>query len=124
MADRALTEDAVLAGLQDIRLPADAAGGALAEGLAAVGLGICLAVLLGLILRQTAFSRTRPARSAAAGGPSPDDIPQSQDARRMALLRELKQRRPSAYDRLRARIYQPGGLPDIATLEAEVRRDD
>lgn len=124
MADRALTEDAVRAGLQDIRLPPDAAGGALAEGLAAVGLGICLAVLLGLILRQTAFSRTRPAQSAAANGPLHDDFPQSEDARRRALMRELKQRRPAAYDRLRALLYQPGGLPDIATLEAEVRRDD
>ncbi|ETX14238.1 hypothetical protein OCH239_03985 [Roseivivax halodurans JCM 10272] len=114
MAERALSEEAVVAGLQDIRLPEDAPGGVIAEMLAGAGLGLSLALLVGLALRTFAPVRGPAAEAAPVSG---------ETARRRALLLELRERRPEVYARLRRDLYRPGGLPDVAALETELARD-
>lgn len=123
MADRALTEEAVLAGLQDIRLPHTAPGGFIAEVLAAGGLGLCLAFLVATLLRHTFLSRGEAWRIGSPSDP-PVAQPISGSERHLALMATLKEKRPEAFGEICARIYEPGGLPDMATLEAEVQRDD
>ena len=116
MADGALTREGVLAGLQDIRLPAEAAGGALAEALAAFGLGLLLAsgiaMLTGLV---TARRRTAPRPRASAP-------PRSEEALQLALLAELKTTHPDCYARLADRLYRPGGMPSVADLTRDLGR--
>lgn len=119
MADRALTEEAVLAGLQDIRLPPDAAGGLAAELLAAIGFGLIVAAVLGLFIPLITRSR-RPEWTRTAGARAQ----LTEDARQLELLRLLKRKRPETFAALAARIYAPNGLPDIETLETEVGRVD
>lgn len=119
MAYRALTEEAVLAGLQDIRLPPEAPGGLTAELFVAIGIGLLLATAFGLLSRL--MTRARRSEWQAAAGPL---ARMPVDARRLELLRRLKQMRPDTYAALAARLYAPGGLPDIAMLEAEIGRGD
>lgn len=119
MADRALTEEALLRGLYDIRLPADTPGGLTAELLAAIGVALIAAVLIGLLLRGITLPSTKTTepglqdRLSALAGLPPED-------RQIALLHLLKSQRPEAYKQITARLYAPGGTPDLATLEAEV----
>ena len=114
MAEGALTREGVLAGLQDIRLPAEAAGGALAGVIAAVGLGLLLAsgvsLLAGLV---TARRRADPAPPAPA---------RSEEALQLALLAELKTAHPDRFARLADRIYRAEGMPSVADLTAELDR--
>lgn len=112
MAERALTEEAVQAGLHDIRLPASAPGGVAAELLAAAGVGLLLALavaaLLMLVTRvRRASVTTRPAQEAVAGG----------NAAERALLIRLKRERPERFAEISGALYRPGGLPDARTLE-------
>lgn len=123
MADRALSEEAMLAGLHDIRLPSHSAGGVLADLLAAVALGLFLAVVVALVLRFLLRSRppTKPVsmkdRLMRIGA-----LPE--DAQRLALLHLLKQDHPQVYERIAARLYEPGGMPDLRDLEGEVSGRD
>ena len=114
MTDRPLGRDGLLAGLQDIRLPVDAPGGALAEILAAVGLGLFLAALCALALSLVTRQGPKPAADASL---VPD--PGGRD-RVSALLRELKARRPDRFAALAPRLYAPGGLPTVEELEREL----
>lgn len=116
MAGRALTEDAVLAGLQDIRLPAAAPGGLVAELLAAIALGLLIALALGLLARV--FLRPRAREN---GNRADLKQPESEDALRLQLLCELKVSRPEVFAAYAANLYAPGGLPDIAVLKAEIQ---
>ena len=122
--DRALTEEAVLTGLQDIRLPAEAAGGTLAELLAVVGIGLSLALLLGLASRVvTRPSAAKPcAPSMAARLAALSDLPEGE--RRLALLHLLKETRPDRFQALAEGIYRMGGLPDATVLETELAGHD
>ncbi|MBL3704429.1 hypothetical protein GI582_17155 [Sulfitobacter sp. BDSS02] len=123
MADRALSQEAMLAGLHDIRLPSQAAGSVLADLLAAVALGLFLAVVVALVLRFLLRSRpsTKPIsvkdRLTRIGTLPEDD-------QRLALLHLLKQDHPHVYARISARLYEPGGLPDLHGLEREVSGRD
>lgn len=123
MADRAMTREAVLAGLQDIRLPADAPGGLAAEVLAAIGIGLVIAALAGLLLRAVTSIRIQhspPSRAdkvAALNG-------LADDARVLELLHLLKSERPERYAVLADAIYRPGGTPAPSKLEAELVLDD
>ncbi len=123
MTERALTREAMLNGLHDIRLPADAPGGLAAELLALIGLALIVAIVLGLILRGVTLPQKAPRQA------SPQDrlaalakLPESE--RQIALLHLLKSERPEVFRRLSAQLYTPGGAPDIPTLEAEVARHD
>ena len=114
MTDRPLGRDGLLAGLQDIRLPVDAPGGALAEILAAVGLGLLLAALCALAL--SLVTRRGPIIPAGASL----DVDNVGQDRTSALLRELKARRPDRFAALAPRLYAPGGLPTVEELEREL----
>ncbi len=120
MDESALSEEAMLTGLRDIRLPADAPGGLLAEALAALALGLLLAVMLGCLLRLV--TQMRPRLQTANALDDLDTLPE--EDQRLALLKRLKAGAPERYASLTQALYQPGGLPDISTLRAEVQRDD
>jgi hypothetical protein len=120
MTDTALSSETMLAGLQDIRLPPDAAGGPLAELAVTAGLGLLAALAASALLRALTVRRTpqRPqpldARIAALR-PLPDD------RRRVALLHLLREAAPDRHGAIRDRLYQPGGMT-TAEIEAEVTR--
>lgn len=121
MAERALTEEAMLAGLHDIRLPGTAPGGLAAELLAAAGAGILAALLLAaLVMLVTRARAALPAREAVVAG-SEDVDDGSEAARRRALLRRLKRERPERFAALRGEIYRRDGLPALPDLEAMVK---
>ncbi|SFD63191.1 hypothetical protein [Roseivivax sediminis] len=112
---RAITEEALHAGLRDIHLPLNAPGGLVAELFAALALGLALALILGLLLR------TLTARRAGMPAEAPlDALPD--EARRLALLRLLRERAPERYAEIAASLYRPGGLPEAAELQAELDR--
>ncbi len=120
MADRALTREAMLNGLHDIRLPAEAAGGLAAELLATIGLALAIALLIGIALRTVTRPRqARPEPGAADRLAALQGLPT--DERQIALLHLLKAERPDAFRHLSGRLYAPGGMPDADTLETEVR---
>ncbi|WP_417605781.1 hypothetical protein [Primorskyibacter flagellatus] len=121
MSERALSETALQAGLRDIRLPADAAGGMGAELAAAIGLAAVAALVIGLIARQFLGRKPRPAR------PSLDRKLAELDAlpdpeRRIALLHLLKLYDPSQFAALRDSLYRPDAGPDTAALRAVLAR--
>lgn len=123
MADRALTQEAVHSGLRDIRLPADAAGGLVADLLVALAIGLLLAVLFSWLARIVTLSRPKvlqPSlkRDVQALATLPDADQQ------IALLHLLKSRAPDRYRAMVDSLYRPGGLPDLATLRTAVLADD
>lgn len=120
MSETGISRETMLASLRDIRLPAEAAGGAMADIAVAIGAGALAALLVVTVLR--ALSRDRSAsppprladRLAALDG-------LGEEARRVALLHILKERAPERLAALRGDLYRPGGLP-TAAIEAEVAR--
>ncbi len=121
MAERALTEEAMLAGLHDIRLPSDAPGGLLADALAAGGLGLLLAMAVaGLVVFLT---QLRPEETAETDSNARKSEPDGEDARRLWLLRHLKETHPERFADLAPDLYRRGGLPEIETLERLTKGD-
>ena len=119
MSEKALSEATMLASLQDIHLPAEAAGGTLAEyaavfGIAALASTGCVAVLRFLSVRTAA---NKPSESPDISAERPD---WSADRRRVALLHRLRDQDPKRYAELRGGLYQPGAGPDLETLQDEV----
>lgn len=119
MSEKALSEATMLASLRDIHLPAEAAGGALAEyavvlGIAALASVGCVAVLRFLSVRVTENRSKIPADHFA------DHPGWSVDRRKVALLHRLRAQNPTRYAELRGDLYQPGGGPDLETLKDEV----
>ena len=117
MSDRAISQEALLSGLRDIRPPQLAAMDMAADLAATVAMASGAALLVVLLCKALSTPRRAPAP------PGPRDISALPDAeRRVALLHLLKARAPDRYAALRARLYRPDGDLDIATLEAEVAR--
>ncbi|WP_299961205.1 hypothetical protein [uncultured Roseobacter sp.] len=117
MTDRALSEEAMLASLHDIHLPAEAAGGFAADIAVVIGLASFAALLLVGVFRLVSLkARVAPVESPLAGL---QDLPEAD--RRVALLHVLREAAPERYAAIRGAIYEPGGGVDLATLEAEVR---
>lgn len=121
MSDRALSEEAMLTSLRDIRLPADAAGGMAADLAVAIGVASLVALVLAGLFRLLSLkparrtdSTTKARLADLAGLPEPE--------RRVALLHLLRSLAPARYDDLKGAIYEPDGGVDLQTLEAEVRR--
>ncbi|QDC09877.1 hypothetical protein FHY55_11735 [Oceanicola sp. D3] len=113
MADgQALTEEAVQAGLLDIRLPSEAAGGGLAEVAAGAGIGLALALCLAALLRPMLHRRQRPARlpSFAERLAAAEALPEAE--REIALLRLWREADPAGYAARRATLYTQDGLPE------------
>lgn len=109
--------EAMLAGLHDIRLPAEAPGGLLAEIAVVLALGIVLAVAVAWVLGRLAQPHPQPAADLTAQVAALRALPE--EARALALLRLLP---PGEAAALRARLYLPGGHPDAAALEAALLR--
>ncbi|SFB12196.1 hypothetical protein SAMN05421688_3053 [Poseidonocella pacifica] len=123
MAERALTRDAVLQGLQDIRLPADAPGGFLAELLVALGAGLFFALLLAILAR--AVLRFQPkARPRTLSGRIADLRGLGPERQALGLLALVKQRRPEVYARYARDLYQADGMPSVEALERELAACD
>ena len=121
MSERGLSEEAMLSGLRDIRLPVEAAGGTLAEFTAVVALAAAAALVLGVLVRP--FSQ----KQALVREPSLLEridalAEESEDGRRVALLHILKAHAPDRFAALHGALYRPGASLDLANLEAEVRR--
>ena len=120
MADRAISQEALLQGLRDIHLPPEIAGGGIAQMLAALAMGLGFALIIGGILRVFSMrpKRVRPVtlndRVIAAR-----DLPS--DAQQVALLHLLKDASPERYQALSKRIYQKGGIPAPDVIEQELR---
>lgn len=121
MEDRGISTDDVLKALQDIRLPADASGGVVAELLAAFGLGLllawCLTFFLSLATGQSTGLKpghTKPAELESDAG--------SDEDRTVILLHELRRVAPGEAKRLARDIYAPGGTPDPETVRAALNR--
>ena len=110
--------DTLLAGLQDIRLPADAPGGLLGEMLAVVGLAFCLALLVSFVLRAVLRKPDR----VPAPRPLPAQISAlrdlSEDDRVIALLGLIRTHTPGRLPGLRSRIYGCDDPPRAVELEA------
>lgn len=119
MTDRALSETAMLAGLRDIRLPGEAAGGGLADLAAAIVLAAGVALIVLQILRL--FSQRRRAAPTARDRLAGLSI-LADDARRIALLHVLKDQAPNRFARLKSRLYSPENPLELPELESEVAR--
>ncbi|MEM8951038.1 MAG: hypothetical protein AAGC99_17090 [Pseudomonadota bacterium] len=120
MTDRALSEEAMLQALSDIRLPADAAGGALGDMAAAIAMAGIFALLIGGAIRLMSRKRTKErAPSLADILEALQDKPEAE--RRLALLHLLKARAPDRFEALRTGLYRRDAAGDIDELEAEVR---
>ncbi len=120
MADRAISQEALLQGLRDIHLPPEIAGGVIAQMLAALAMGLGLALIIGGILRVFSMrpKRVRPVtlndRVIATR-----DLPT--DAQQVALLHLLKDTSPERYQALSQHIYEKGGIPAPDVIEQELR---
>lgn len=112
------TQSDPLAGLFGLRLPPDAAAQLPADLLAAMGLGLVLALVLaplfGLLTRRT----PKPQRledQIAALARLPEEM------RAPALLRLLQDRAPDAVAAFGDRLYLPGQSPDSNEIERVLR---
>jgi len=120
MSDDLERAQSLLAGLRDIRLPVEAAGGAVAELAAAVALGAVAALVVAGGARLIG-QRAGHVPLAPEGDPLSALSGLGWDDRRVALLHLLRARDPDRYACLRQCLYRRDGALDLATLEAEVR---
>ncbi len=121
MDDRALSETAMLAGLRDIRLPAEAAGGLLADVTATVALA-CMAALACAALLRLFGQRQKTHRPAPLADhvAALKNLPEAD--RRVALLHMLKRHAPERFATLQNSLYRPGNHISVADLQREVER--
>lgn len=117
MTDRAITKEALLSGLRDIRLPEPGPMDMLGNVTATVALASIAALLIVGAWRLLSSPRLREGSQRA-----PDLAHLPEPERRVALLHMLKARAPERYAALRSQLYRPDGDLDLATLEAEVAR--
>lgn len=121
MNETGLSETAMLASLRDIRLPAEAPGGPVADIAVAVGLAVMAALVVVVLLRLLSTGRD----AAAAEHPHSGMTAGSDwtDARRrVALLHLLRVRDPERYSAIAGDLYRRDGGPELKVLEAEVER--
>lgn len=120
MSDVPLSEEAMLASLRGLSLPAEAAGGMLADVAVAVGTAALLACLVVAAVRLVSVRRSPVRDDMRAKMIALTNLPE--DAQRVALLHLLKSAAPARFDALRGDLYRPDGRLDLATLQAEVAR--
>lgn len=113
MSDRAISKDALLASLRDIRLPEAAWGDLVSNVTATLALASLSALCLVGLFRLLSRPRTRHA---------PAPVKHADTDRRVALLHQLKNHAPGRYAALRSRLYRRDGGLDLETLEAELDR--
>lgn len=121
MTDRALSEQALIASLRDIRLPAESPGGGLAEFLAALALALLAALVVAGLLRLVSTRRRMTAEPGVAERVAAlDGLPEAEQ--RIALLHLLKTHAPERFAALKPALYRPGEVVDLAHLRAELGR--
>lgn len=114
-----MTHEEMLAALRDIRLPATAEGGLLAECLVAIGIGLLIAYALHMLIRPFIGSRKSDVPPETIG----DRITRLRSAppqdRAVALLHLVRQHNQDAYHHLKGDLYRRNGTPtDFQKLEA------
>lgn len=120
MSDGPLSEEAMLTSLRGLSLPAEAAGGLLADVAVAVGTAALLACLVVAVVRLVSVRRGPVRNDIHARMIALTELPE--DAQRVALLHLLKSAAPARFDALRGDLYRPEGRIDLATLQSEVAR--
>lgn len=115
MSERAISKEALLASLRDIRLPEAGAGDIISDLTAMIALAGVTALLFVGLFRLLSHPRLSGKKMQAH---SIAQLPEAE--RRLALLHLLKDRAPDRFAELRARLYRPDSDLDTATLEAEV----
>ena len=121
MSDRALSKDAMLDSLRDIRLPSDAAGGVLSDLLMTIGLAMLAAILIGSLLRLLMVRRASGIHSSLLQAVS-ELQGLSEPDKRVALLHILRKQDPERYSSIQPLLYRKDREIDVAALEAEVMR--
>jgi len=120
MEGRVLTIDELIAAMHDIRLPADAPGGFLAEMFAAIGLGLGFALLLSWLLSQfTKKLETKVAQTVEQRVASVQNL--QEDAKVTELLHILRSVDPARAKSLSASIYERSSPLDAAKIEQVIR---
>ncbi|MEM8956958.1 MAG: hypothetical protein AAGC86_03995 [Pseudomonadota bacterium] len=118
MTGGALSKEAMLASLRDIRLPDVGAGGWVSDLAVAVGLASTAALIIALAARLVSQRRSKPsARTPREALDHALRLPEAE--RRIALLQILRARAPERYRALTRDLYSLEGAPDTRVLEAE-----
>ena len=120
MSDTKTSEETMLSALHDIRLPADAAGGLMAEIFAAIAVGACLALVAGGVLRF--LTTRRPSRNEGLREQYAAAIQLPDPERKVALLHLLTTHAPDKFAQFRDTLYRAEGAVDLTALEAEAGR--
>jgi len=120
MTGGAMSREAMLASLGDIRLPAEAAGGMLADFAAAIGLAALAALIVVAILRGAGTKRATHRLPTLAERRSAVEA-LSGETRRVAMLHLLREAAPDRLAAFGDRLYRPGGVA-VEEIEQEVAR--
>lgn len=120
MEGRALTIDELIAAMHDIRLPADAPGGFLAELFAAIGVGLAIALLFGWVLSKfTVRPKKQELRTIEQRVAEVKDL--TEESKVTELLHILKVVDPVRATSFSASIYERNSLPDASSIEQAIR---
>lgn len=122
MAGERIELETVLAGLHDIRLPSDAAGGLLSDLAVAAALGLGAAILVAALFGLVARGAARPMAPMPLADALADLRRLPDPDRTIALLHLAKARAPGLMLADRATLYAPSGLPDAAAVEEALLR--
>lgn len=118
MAEDDFSKETMLEGLHDIRLPASAPGGLIAEMAVMIGVAMVCALLVSFLL-PVVFRRVKPpvaeptiADKIAAAA----ELPETERA--IALLQLIRTQKPEAMPVTSAQLYTAYAFPSVAQLEA------
>ncbi|MGB3246598.1 MAG: hypothetical protein WBB25_18845 [Sulfitobacter sp.] len=120
MSDTALSEEAMLASLRGLRLPAEAAGGWASDMAVAVGVAALMALVVVGIARLWSVKRGPAQERLADRLDRLAGLPEEQQ--RVALLHLLKAAAPERFEAVRDALYRPQGAVDLDHLRAEITR--
>lgn len=111
LAEPVISRETMLAGLHEIRPPASDFIDLFAGMAGALGLGLLLALMLGLLMKKFVSSQKSVPVS------SEKSLTKNQD-RAVTLLHLIREKNPGALPADTRAFYAPGGMPEIAELEA------
>lgn len=111
LAEPVISRETMLAGLHEIRPPASDFIDLFAGMAGALGLGLLLAILLSLLLKKFISGQQFAPESS-------ENILAGNQDRAVTLLHLIRERNPGALPADTRALYAPGGMPEIAELEA------